>query len=141
MMQLQQLGGLAGRSFAAAPTHYPALIGLQVFVVEDEPAVAILLEDMLAEFGCVLAGQAATVTEALSAAKATDEIDGAILDVNLGGEKVFPVADLLVRRGVPIVFSTGYGPADILRRYPQSRLLHKPYPPEALARVLSDFVR
>ena len=117
---------------------YPALLGLEILLVEDEALVAALLEDMLADFGCILAGSAATVTDALAAVEATAEIDAAILDVNLGGEKVFPVADILVNRGVPIVFSTAYGPADLADRYPRARIIHKPYRPEALAELLID---
>lgn len=120
------------------PAAYPALLGLEILLVEDEALVAAMLEDMLADFGCVLAGGAATVSEALAAVEAATEIDAAILDVNLGGEKVFPVADILVSRGVPIVFSTAYGPADLADRYPRARIIHKPYRPVALAELLID---
>lgn len=121
---------------SGSPAAYPALLGLEILLVEDEALVAALLEDMLADFGCVLAGAAATVGEALAAVEAASEIDAAILDVNLGGEKVYPVADILVGRGVPIVFSTAYGPADLVERYPLARIIHKPYRPEALAEML-----
>jgi CheY-like chemotaxis protein len=114
------------------------LLGLQIFLVEDEALVAATLEDMLADFGCVLVGAAATVADGLAAVSAASAIDAAILDVNLGGEKVFPVADILVKRDIPIVFSTGFGPADLAERYPQSRLLNKPYRAEALAELLID---
>src|SRR5690242_1852665 len=120
------------------PTSYPALLGLEILLVEDEAVVAAMLEDMLADFGCILAGAAATVSEALVSVEATTEIDAAILDVNLGGQKVFPVADILVSRGVPIVFSTAYGPSDLADRYPRARIIHKPYRPEALAELLMD---
>ena len=120
------------------PGAYPALLGLEILLVEDEALVAAMLEDMLAEFGCILAGAAATVSEALAAVGAATDIDAAILDVNLGGEKVFPVADILVGRGVPIVFSTAHGAADLADRYPRARIIHKPYRPEALAELLID---
>lgn len=123
------------------PAAYPALLGLEILLVEDEALVAALLEDMLAEFGCILAGAAATISEALATVEAAAVIDAAILDVNLGGEKVFPVADILVGRGVPIVFSTAYGPADLAERYPQARILQKPYRPEALAELLIDLAQ
>ncbi len=112
--------------------------GLRVLIVEDEMLVAMLLEDMLEELGCVSVGVAPTVSQALSAIHESRELDAAILDVNLGGEKVFPVADRLTSDGVPFAFSTGYAPSDLAQRYPGSPLLHKPYPPEALARALSD---
>ena len=119
---------------------HPSLFGLQVFVVEDEILASMELEDMLADFGCTVAGVAATVDDAMSKVQATDGIDAAILDVHVGGEMIFPVADVLVERGVPFVFSTGYGSADLVRRYPQCPLLNKPYDSQTLAKVLDGFL-
>lgn len=135
-------GGENARNAAAsgAPLGLPTLTGLLVLIVEDELLVSMVLADLLDEFGCTVAGQAATVSEALDRIETGDDFDAAILDVNIGGDKVFPVADLLTRRGVPFVFSTGYGPADLAQRYPGRPLLHKPYRPEALATVLESFV-
>jgi CheY-like chemotaxis protein len=113
--------------------------GMQVFVVEDEALIALMLHDMLADLGCVLAGSVGTVAQALSRLAETSAIDAAILDVHLGGEMVFPVADALLQRSVPFVFSTGFSQADLAARYPNNPLLAKPYPPEALAAVLADF--
>ena len=123
----------------AAP--YPGLYGLQVFLVEDEAMVAMLLEDMLADFGCTIAGSAGTLSSAMSSVEALSAIDAAILDVNLGGEFIFPVADVLSERGVPFVFSTAYGTPELTKRYPQSLLLQKPYTPQALAEALTSFLR
>lgn len=109
-------------------------------MVEDEAVTSMMLEDMLADFGCTIAGTAATVEDALSRVIETPTIDAAILDVHLGGELIFPVADILHERKVPLVFSTGFGPGDLARRYPNSRLLEKPYAPEALASVLAEVV-
>src|SRR5207248_660126 len=95
--------------------------------------LALMIEDILADFGCVVAGSAETVAKALSLIANTSDLDAAILDVHIGGEMVFPVADALRDRHVPFVFSTGFGPADLTTRYPGSPLLAKPYPPEALA--------
>lgn len=131
----------AGATRAGGAAGHPTLFGLQILLVEDEALVAATLEDMLADFGCTLAGAAATVTDALTAIQAAFDIDAAILDVNLGGEKVFPVADILVGRNIPIVFSTGFGPGDLAQRYPESRLLEKPYRPEALADLLVELAR
>src|SRR5882672_10430883 len=82
--------------------------GARVLVVEDELMIRMLLEDMLGELGYTVAAAAANMNEALEAAKNAD-FDLAILDVNLNGEPVSPVADALVARGVPFVFATGYG--------------------------------
>ena len=137
----------ARRMGGPRPTHqaslrrgaYSALFGLEILVVEDEALVLMSLEDMLAEFGCVVAGTASSVSDALSAIMTSDGLDAAILDVNLlDGEKVYPVADILAERGVPLVFSTAFAGADILDRYPQGRLLKKPYTPEALAEMLIE---
>jgi len=135
------IGGLNDSLARGAPVQHPALLGFQILVVEDEILVSMMLEDILAEFGCVVAGVAASVAEALSEIGGNARIDAAILDVNLGGEKIFPVADLLSRMGVPLVFSTGYGPADLAQRYPGNWLLNKPYEPDALAEVLVEIAR
>lgn len=112
---------------------------MRVLVVEDEALLALMLEDMLSDLGCVLTGSAETVAQALSRIAETSDIDAAILDVHLGGETVFPVADALLQRRVPFLFSTGYGPADLAVRYPGAPLLAKPYRPEALAEALASF--
>lgn len=127
------------KGLSAPFTPYPSLVGFRVLVVEDEPLISMLLEDMLDELGCVVAGTAASVAQALDLLTADLEADAALLDVNLGGEKVFPVADQLLRRRVPFAFSTGFGPADLAERYPSVPLLYKPYRPEALAKALSGF--
>jgi CheY-like chemotaxis protein len=114
-------------------------LGLKVFLAEDEALVSVMLETMLAEFGCIVTGVGASVAQALSQVETIHVIDVAILDVHLGGETVFPVADVLRQRHVPFVFSTGFGPADLAERYPDSPLLNKPYGPDALADVLAGF--
>lgn len=102
------------------------LSGLRVLVVEDEGAVALLIEDMLEELGCVIAASAAHLSKAHELARSA-AIDFAILDVNLDGKLVFPAARALRDRGVPFIFSTGYGagriPADLVG-YP---VLAKPF--------------
>jgi len=113
-----------------------SLKGLRVLVVEDEMLVSMVLEGMLDDFGCVVAASAPTVDDALSAIDAQYPLDAAILDVNLGGEKVFPVADDLGSRGVPFLFCTGYGPADLADRYPGRPLLFKPYQAADLAAAI-----
>jgi CheY-like chemotaxis protein len=82
--------------------------GRRVFLVEDESLVTMLIEDNLAELGCVIAGLASRFGDAMEKAKFLS-FDVAILDVNLNGEQTFPIAEALLDRGVPFVFSTGYG--------------------------------
>ena len=82
--------------------------GKRILVVEDELMIRMLLEDMLGELGYIVAAEAARIDEALDAANNAD-FDVAILDVNLNGEPILPVADALAARGTPFVFATGYG--------------------------------
>jgi DNA-binding response OmpR family regulator len=98
----------------------------RVLVVEDEMLVAMVLEDQLADAGFKVVGPAFSVEEAMRLA-ASEPLDGAVLDINLAGEKVYPVADLLAARNVPFVYVTGFGRAG-LRETDQGRpMLQKPY--------------
>ncbi len=115
----------------------PLIEGLRVFVVEDEALVAIMLEDMLIDLGCTVVGVAGNIHDALSRLVDSDA-DGAVLDVNIGGEKVFPVADALAARGTPFVFATGYGRTGLDDRYPRAPVLTKPYSRDALALALAS---
>jgi len=107
----------------------------EVLVVEDEGLIALLLDDMLEDLGFHVAYSAATVAQALAWLERGGAPDAALLDVNLAGEKVYPVADALVARGVPFAFSTGYGDAQD-PRFGQAPLLGKPIVPDRLAAVL-----
>ena len=100
--------------------------GRRVLVVEDEMLVALLVQDMLTDLGCVVIGPAATVDEALSLI-AAQLPDAAVLDVNLGGQMSYPVADVLLARNVPFVFSTGYASSRLQEGYRMLPALQKPY--------------
>lgn len=112
------------------------LRGLRVFVVEDEFAVLLLLEDMLAELGCEVVGTASRLPEAQAAAQAVG-CDLAILDMNIDGKSVVPVADLLIGRGLPVVFCTGYGRSGLEPRFRELPVLQKPYQMQDLEAVLN----
>lgn len=101
--------------------------GLKVFVVEDESLVAMQLEDMLLDLGCDLVGLAMRVVRALEMVDAAPRIDVAVLDVNIGGDKIYPVAERLREKGVPIVFATGYGRAGVEPEWQSYEILQKPY--------------
>lgn len=103
----------------------------RVLVVEDEPMIALMIQDMLEELGCEVVGPVAQIEPALALADG-EEIALALLDVNLDGEEVYPVADRLQQRGVPIIFLTGYGNAGVDARYRQCPVLTKPFPPAGL---------
>lgn len=106
----------------------PVLKGRRILVVEDEAVLAIMVEDMLIDLGCVVVGVAGTVEKGMAIALATDvALDGAVLDVNIGGEPVFPIAEALTARGVPFVFATGYGTAGLEPRFARRPTVAKPF--------------
>lgn len=111
------------------------LDGKRVLVVEDEAAIAMLLEDMLLDFGCVIVGPAARLSTALELAE-RESFDVAILDVNVAGEPIYPVAEALAARGVPLVFSTGYGGAGIKEPFRDRPVVQKPFSQSDLKRTL-----
>jgi CheY-like chemotaxis protein len=113
---------------------------LRVLVVEDEFLVAALLEDTLSGFGCRVIGPASTVEEGLELLR-SERIDAAVLDVNIDGLPVFPVADALAARGVPFIFATGYGRAGVADRHGARDILEKPYESRSLKHALESAVR
>jgi CheY-like chemotaxis protein len=113
------------------------LAGFRMLVVEDEALVAMLIEDYLTELGLAVVEVAGTLDRGL--ALATDAgrvIDGAILDINLGTEKVFPVAAALADRGIPFVFATGYGIDGLGTDYAGYPVIAKPFRLEQLRQFL-----
>ena len=109
--------------------------GKRVLVIEDELMIRMLLEGMLEDLGHTIAGQAGTVDEALALAKQAD-FDVALLDVNLNGQPITPVVDILVERSLPFVFASGYGRRGVPEAYPEIATLQKPFQVEALAQAL-----
>ncbi|HYE28649.1 MAG TPA: response regulator [Allosphingosinicella sp.] len=112
------------------------LAGKRILIVEDEPIIAMLLEDMLRDFGCEVVGPVLRLAEAR--ATALDErLDGAILDVNLGDGPSFSVAAILAGRGIPFCFSTGYGESAVPPEFGSAPVLQKPYRQDVLAAHLA----
>jgi FixJ family two-component response regulator len=95
-----------------------------------------MMEDLAIEFGWSVVGPFAKAADALASAQ-NDDIHAALLDVNLGGESVYPVADALTARGVPFVFTTGYGTESIDRRFAHTVILQKPIDRHVLQQVFS----
>ena len=110
--------------------------GRRVLVVEDEPMIRLLLDDRLSDLGYTMAAEAGRLDEALSVAS-RGQFDVAILDVNLNGQPITPVVDVLVSRGVPFVFVSGYARRGIPEGLGQIPLLQKPFQVEGLARALA----
>ena len=109
--------------------------GKRVLVVEDELMIRMLLEGMLTDLGHTVVAQAGGIEEALALAKQA-EFDVALLDVNLNNEPITPVVEVLVQRGLPFVFASGYGQRGVPEAYRSSPTLQKPFQVDALAQAL-----
>jgi CheY-like chemotaxis protein len=127
--------GDAGKA-AVQPQANPAIAtpsACRVLLVEDEAMIGLQLEQALEARGCEVVGVAVDVEQALDLID-SEHPEGAVLDINLGGERSFPVADELTRMGVPFVFCTGYaGETVIPERFRDVPLLRKPFDPESIA--------
>ena len=108
----------------------------RVLVVEDEALIAMEIESALLDAGFAVVGPAATLAAATALA-AAEALWAAVLDVNLAGEPVFPVADALARRRVPFAFVTGYGPEVLPARFRDRPLLRKPCSPRTVVAALN----
>jgi CheY-like chemotaxis protein len=114
--------------------------GLRVLLVEDESIIAMLLEDVLQQLGHQVVGPAARVSKAMELAE-HEALDVAILDVNLNGQKVYPVAAVLAARGIPFVFASGYGRDSLPAPYGDRPTLIKPFQWRDLEMVLAQVQR
>lgn len=112
------------------------LSGLRILVVEDEMLVSLLVEDTLSDQDCMVVGPAATVKDAMHLATSED-LDGAVMDVNIGGEKAYGVAEALDRRGIPFLFVSGYGQSAVPRDRPAWRVCAKPFRGDDMIRMLT----
>jgi CheY-like chemotaxis protein len=115
------------------------LSGRRLLVVEDEMMILMLMEDILADLGCESVTVAANVKQALALVNA-QLFDAAMLDVNLNGDKSFPIADALVAQGVPFVFATGYGIDALTDNYRDRPLLAKPYSRKDVEEILENLL-
>jgi CheY-like chemotaxis protein len=111
--------------------------GLRVLVVEDEAMIRILVTDMLGELGHTIAAEAGHIDQALELAQSA-EFDLAILDVNLKGKLITPVAEMVMARGRPIIFATGYGADGLPEQFRGLSTLQKPFQLEALAAMIDE---
>lgn len=100
--------------------------GKRSFLVEDEALVLLTLQDLMEDLGYEIVATAMDVDDALAKAQSLS-FDVAVLDINLAGRRVDEVADLLARRGVPLVFATGYDPDSLPSPYAERIVVPKPY--------------
>lgn len=113
----------------------------RVLIVEDEMLIALMLQDMLADVGLVTAGVANSLSVGLDLARSADA-HLAILDINLNGEEAYPIADVLRGRGIPFIFSTGYGTGNTEADVYAVPQLVKPYQQDMLrAAIKAAFAR
>lgn len=110
--------------------------GRRVLIVEDESLVAMLLETILADLGCDVVGPESNIEDGLNVASGTAPLDAALLDVNVAGQEIFPVAEALKARGVPFVFSTGYGEAGLPEHWRGNPTVQKPFTEGAIREAL-----
>jgi CheY-like chemotaxis protein len=119
-----------------------ALRDRRILIVEDAYLIAVTLSDALEAAGSVIVGPVPSVDKAIKKIESESQIDAAVVDVNLGGELAYPVADTLLARHIPFVFTSGYEDRVLSTRYPHITNCLKPYlvvkVEEALASALSS---
>lgn len=114
--------------------------GTRVLIVEDEAIIAMTAEDMIEEMGCVVAKTASSLAEALDKVKGGD-FDVALLDINLNGEASTEVAQLLIDRALPFIFTTGYGSGGPAAGFPDVPVVPKPYRASDLAAAICGVIK
>ena len=121
------------------PSRPPTISPLRVLVIEDEPLVRLLLEDQLHDLGCVVAGEASRLPEALRLAE-TGQFDLGLIDVLLDGELAYPVAAVLQKRRIPFGFTSGVPHNQLDSAWAGVPFLDKPSPAGALAAFVASIV-
>ena len=108
--------------------------GRRILIVEDEVIIGMMATDMLEEMGATVLGPALNVAQGVSMAE-TEQADAALVDINLDGARSDPIVEVLARRGIPIVYTTGYGKAAV--QCAGHAVLEKPYTAASLASALA----
>ena len=112
------------------------LSGLRILIVEDEMLVALLVEDTLTNYAGTVIGVAASVKAAMDIV-ATQQIDAAVMDVNIAGEVAYPVAEYLDAHAIPFIFVSGYGQSAVPANRPEWRVCAKPFRGEDMVAMLN----
>ncbi len=113
--------------------------GLAVLLVEDEALIRMMVADMLEESGHRVQAEASRIEAAVEIAR-TGSSDVAVLDVNVAGDRIDPIVDILKERDIPMVFATGYGREGVPSGANGSPVLRKPFTPDALEEALAAAV-
>jgi CheY-like chemotaxis protein len=111
----------------------------RILLLDDEPLIAMMMEEWLTELDCETAGPAHTVRDALDLLDGA-ALDGAILDVTLVNEDCYPVAEALKGRGVPFAFATGHGPGGVDQRFRTALVLSKPFSFESVKGIIAKLL-
>ena len=111
------------------------LSGRRILLAEDEYSLANELADSFREAGCELVGPTASLKDALQLAS-SETVDAAVLDINLRGEMVYPAADKLLERNIPVIFATGYDRSEVPERFRNLPRLEKPFDPSKLIKFV-----
>lgn len=117
-----------------------ALYGRRILIVEDEYLIAVDLETALQDAGATVFGPVSDIERALEIATASFPLDGAVLDINLQGEMVFPAAAKLAEQNIPLVFVTGYEGRRIPEDFSNAPCLTKPFDNRALIENLATVI-
>ncbi len=117
------------------PGSFKAGSRTSILLVEDEVMIRMMVADMLEELGYSIAGEAGDIDEGVRLVQSTD-FDIAILDVNVNGKVISPVAEAIQLRGLPFVFATGYGVQGLPEKFRDRPTLQKPFQIETLARTI-----
>lgn len=121
---------------AAARGHRSGIVGaMRILIAEDEFLVGLQLEEDLRSAGCSIVGPFSTL-EAATRASRREQFDLAVLDINLNGNRVYPLADELSARGIPVILLSGYLPTDLPVRFRKWPQLAKPHEPAALIKEI-----
>ena len=114
---------------------------LQVLVVEDREIIAAKIQRALVGAGYHVIGLAPTLASAATQLEYAERLDAAVLDIDLRGEPVFPVAEQLEARRIPFIFLTGYGASAVGARWREVHRVEKPFETASLLRALDDAIR
>jgi CheY-like chemotaxis protein len=122
------------------PAAKPDLTGKRILVVEDSPVVAPFTADILGELGCAVVGPAPNMAAARELIEG-ETLDGALMDVHIRGERVFPLCDMLESRAVPFILTSGYADWQIPEKLEKRPRLQKPYTMEQVEKALVELLR